>query len=26
MKTGNPFAMAAGAALEGANFLTKAGG
>lgn len=26
MKSGNPFAMAAGAALEGANFLTKAGG
>lgn len=26
MKSGNPYAMAAGAALEGANFLTKAGG
>lgn len=26
MKSGNPFAMAAGAALEGANFLTKATG
>lgn len=26
MKTGNPYAMVAGAALEGANFLTKAGG
>lgn len=26
MKSGNPYAMIAGAALEGANFLTKAGG
>lgn len=26
MSSGNPYAMAAGAALEGANFLTKAGG
>lgn len=26
MKSGNPYAMAAGAALEGINFLTKAGG
>lgn len=26
MQSGNPYAMAAGAALEGANFLTKAGG
>ena len=26
MKSGNPYAMAAAAALEGANFLTKAGG
>ena len=26
MKSGNPYAIAAGAALEGANFLTKAGG
>lgn len=26
MKSGNPYAMAAGAILEGANFLTKAGG
>lgn len=26
LKSGNPYAMAAGAALEGANFLTKAGG
>lgn len=26
MKSGNPYLMAAGAALEGANFLTKAGG
>ena len=26
MKSGNPYAMVAGAALEGANFLTKAGG
>ena len=26
MKSGNPYAMACGAALEGANFLTKAGG
>ena len=26
MKSGNPYAMAAGAVLEGANFLTKAGG
>ena len=26
MKSGHPIAMAAGAALEGANFLTKAGG
>lgn len=26
MSTGNPYAMMAGAALEGANFLTKAGG
>lgn len=26
MKSGNPYAMAAGAALEGANFITKAGG
>lgn len=26
MKSGNPYAMAAGAALEGMNFLTKAGG
>ena len=26
MKSGNSYAMAAGAALEGANFLTKAGG
>lgn len=26
MSTGNPYAIAAGAALEGANFLTKAGG
>lgn len=26
MKSGNPYAMAAGAALEGANLLTKAGG
>lgn len=26
MQSGNPFAMAAGAALEGVNFLTKAGG
>jgi hypothetical protein len=25
-KSGNPYAMAAGAVLEGANFLTKAGG
>lgn len=26
MQSGNPYAMVAGAALEGANFLTKAGG
>jgi len=26
MSSGNPYAMIAGAALEGANFLTKAGG
>lgn len=26
LKSGNPYAMIAGAALEGANFLTKAGG
>lgn len=26
LRSGNPYAMAAGAALEGANFLTKAGG
>ena len=26
LKSGNPYAMAIGAALEGANFLTKAGG
>ena len=26
MKSGNPYAMAAGAALEGVNFLSKAGG
>jgi hypothetical protein len=26
MKSGNPYAMAAGAALEGLNFVTKAGG
>lgn len=26
MKSGNPYALIAGAALEGANFLTKAGG
>ena len=26
MKSGNPYAIAVGAALEGANFLTKAGG
>jgi N-methylhydantoinase B/oxoprolinase/acetone carboxylase alpha subunit len=26
MQSGNPYAMIAGAALEGANFLTKAGG
>lgn len=26
MQSGNPYAMAAGVALEGANFLTKAGG
>lgn len=26
MKSGNPFAMMAGAAIEGVNFLTKAGG
>ncbi len=26
LKSGNPYAMMAGAALEGANFLTKAGG
>lgn len=26
MKSGNPYAMAAGAILEGANFITKAGG
>jgi hypothetical protein len=26
MKSGNPYAMLAGVALEGANFLTKAGG
>jgi len=26
MQSGNPYAMAAGAALEGLNFLTKASG
>jgi hypothetical protein len=26
LKSGNPYAMIAGAALEGVNFLSKAGG